>query len=63
MQDASRIGRTCLWKSGATGTGFSTFTEIDFSAGAGGVSSALILELLSENKLNELMENNIIPRI
>ena len=43
------MGRTCLWKSGATGTGFFTFTEIDFSAGGGVLRSAFILELFSEN--------------
>jgi hypothetical protein len=45
------------------GTGFSTFAEIDFFAGVGVLRSALILDLFSENKVNELMENNIIPRL
>ena len=57
------MGRTCLWKSGATGTGFFTFTEIDFSAGGGVLRSVFILELFSENKANELMENMITPRL
>jgi len=45
------------------GIGFSTFTEIEFSAGAAVLTSALVLELFSENKLYELIENIIIPRL